>query len=110
LEFPFFTQIIPDPSVILDGKDDIAGGDTHVPATGAQSGVTETSLEPDFLVLAEKSPNLIPSLFQGLNTLRLTPESTNIRDARHPAITAVKNGNAAAAVGNCTKVASELVN
>jgi hypothetical protein len=94
----------------LDGEDDTAGDGTYVPATGAQSEVTETSLEPDSLVLAEKLPNLIPSLFQGLNTFRPTPESTNIRDARNPAITAVKNGNAAAAVGDCIKIASELVN
>jgi hypothetical protein len=72
--------------------------------------VTETPLEPDSLVLAGKSPNLTPSLFQGLNTPQPTPESTNIRDARNPAITAVEDGNAAAAIGDCIKVASEPVN
>jgi hypothetical protein len=72
--------------------------------------VTETFLEPDSLVLAGKSPNLTFSLFQGLNTFRPTPESTDIGDARNPAITAVKDGNAIAAVGDCIKVAFEPVN
>jgi hypothetical protein len=103
-------QIIPDPFAVLDGEDDTAENGTYVPATGAQSGVTETFLEPNFLILAGKLPNLIPSLFQGLNTPRFTPESTDIKDAQNPAITAIKNGNAIAAVGNCIKVASELVN
>jgi hypothetical protein len=109
-ELPPLTQIIPDPFAILDKEDDTAGGGTHVPATGAQSGVTETPLEPDSLILAEKSPDLTPSLFQGLNIPRPTPESTDIGDARNSAITAIEDGNAAAAVGNCIKVASEPVN
>jgi hypothetical protein len=109
-ELPSLIQIIPDPSAVLDGEDDTAGNGTYVSATGAQSGVTETPLEPDFLILAGKSPNLTPSLFQGLNIPRPTPESTDIRDARNLAITAVEDGNAAAAVGDCIKVASEPVN
>jgi hypothetical protein len=108
-ELPPLTQIIPDPSAVLD-EDDTAGGGTHVPATGAQSGVTETPLEPDSLFLAGKSPDLTPSSFQELNIPRPTPESTDIRNARNPAITAIEDGNAAAAVGNCIKIASEPVN
>jgi hypothetical protein len=34
-KLPFFTQIIPDSFAILDGKDNTAGGGTHVPATDA---------------------------------------------------------------------------
>jgi hypothetical protein len=45
-----------------------------------------------------------------LNTPRFTPKSTDIRDARNPAITVIENGNAAAAVGNCIEVAFEPVN
>jgi hypothetical protein len=109
-ELPPFIKIIPDPFAVLDGEDDTAGGGTYVPATGAQSGVTETSLKPDSLILAGKSLNLTLSLFQGLNTSRLISESTDIRDARNPAITVIEDGNAAAAVGNCIEIASEPVN